>query len=299
MDNLHIPQRTFAERLGKSWSNALIVVVLLITGAIVYKVVTSRLDLDLSNFDFSDFLSLVLATFAIWLSIALYHRGSEVANRFYHEMHAFTSSVSESLGRIEGSFGEALRHIGEKVDRMPVDPVQTTFDIQEMQKEKEALAAAKKELEEQRQKLVDEFAKRASEKQQREHEVMEFARKLEHTMRELDRKEAELQDRQVQLDQLRHELMSREQEMRVPGLRRYSSSGRLAARHIARRLPSSFMLASPDKGMYIMQNVIGNADEELRDVLQSNNMIGKEGKLTDLGHMMISEAYNELRKQGS
>lgn len=82
-----------------------------ITGTILYKIVVSTF--DLSAFNFSDLLSLLLAIFSIGLSVMFYVKADETSNRFYDNTHKFTQEVSIILGRIEAGFGERLKHIDE------------------------------------------------------------------------------------------------------------------------------------------------------------------------------------------
>jgi len=93
-----------------------IVLISSITGTILYKIITFSLDItkfDLSKFDFSDLLSLILAIFSIGLSVMFYIKADETSNRFYDNTQKFTRDISEILGRIEAGFGEKLKHIDE------------------------------------------------------------------------------------------------------------------------------------------------------------------------------------------
>jgi chromosome segregation ATPase len=276
---------------------------LLVTVALLYKVVTSPLEFDLSNFDFSDFLALVLAVFAIWLSIALYHRGSEVANRFYHEMHMFTSRTAEILGNIQGSFGEALRHIGERVDRMPIDVEQTEADITAMQAEKEAIAKAKDEIESQRQKIIEEFSKRAPVEHQRAVEVEKFARQLEETTKSLEEKERELRavtnqmeamraDAQVQMQDLKKELARRDVE-RGSVLSYLADGNRHAVALLSRRLPN-LTRANRSEADQLLSAALQGSSDESRDRLRRAGLLTSDDKFTDAGLYLVRVAQIEL-----
>lgn len=85
--------------------------------------------IDLSGFNFTDLLSLILALAAVALSAAFYFKADESARSFYNNTYHFTKEVSEILGRIEAGFGKQLEHINQgyvglndKIDRMPFDP---------------------------------------------------------------------------------------------------------------------------------------------------------------------------------
>lgn len=98
--------------------------------------------IDLSGFNFTDLLSLILAISAIALSAAFYFKADESSRSFYNNTYHFTKEVSEILGRIEAGFGQQLAHINEgwaglnqKIDRMPLDSI--NFREQEEKKKAE------------------------------------------------------------------------------------------------------------------------------------------------------------------
>jgi hypothetical protein len=76
-----------------------------------WKLLNANISLNLSGFAFSDLLSLLLALFSVWLSVAFYLKASDTSNKFYDNTYRFTSNISELLGRIEERFGERLRHL--------------------------------------------------------------------------------------------------------------------------------------------------------------------------------------------
>jgi hypothetical protein len=80
-------------------------------GVILYKIATSNLSFEASSLDTTDVLSIVLAIFAVALSVMFYFKGSEESSKFYNNSYQFTKEISELLGRIEAGFGEKLRHI--------------------------------------------------------------------------------------------------------------------------------------------------------------------------------------------
>ncbi|MFJ7787689.1 hypothetical protein [Pseudomonas sp. NPDC096925] len=117
--------------------------------------------IDLSGFNFTDLLSLILAISAVALSAAFYFKADESARSFYNNTYHFTKEVSEILGRIEAGFGQQLAHLNEKqaglnekMDRIPYDP---SF-IREQEAAKQA------EIEEQeakRDNILDDLMRRA------------------------------------------------------------------------------------------------------------------------------------------
>lgn len=100
--------------LIKTWFKGILISA--ITGTFLYKIIFSPI--NLSAFDFSDLLSLILAIFSIGLSVMFYIKADETSNRFYDNTQKFTQNVSEILGRIEAGFGERLKHIDEGYNRL-------------------------------------------------------------------------------------------------------------------------------------------------------------------------------------
>ncbi len=95
----------------ESWLKIIVVVVF--SMLIAYKLAISDLNFDFTNFDFSDLLSLILALFAIGLSVTFYFKATDTSNQFYDNTYKFTKDISTILGRIEAGFGERLRHLDE------------------------------------------------------------------------------------------------------------------------------------------------------------------------------------------
>lgn len=124
-----------------------IIIISAITGVILYKVLLTPI--DLSAFNFSDLLSLVLAIFAISLSVMFYYKANDTSNLFYDNTYKFTKDISIILGRIEAGFGERLKHLDEGYaglrDKMYQAPSSETSAKKEIEKEEKAL-----------QKVVDE-----------------------------------------------------------------------------------------------------------------------------------------------
>lgn len=75
-----------------------------------YKLLTSQ-NFSISNLDFSDLLSLLLALFSIGISVAFYLKATETSNTFYDNTYKFTQDTSQILGRIEERFGQKLDHL--------------------------------------------------------------------------------------------------------------------------------------------------------------------------------------------
>ncbi|MBE0635622.1 hypothetical protein IH601_06480 [Candidatus Bipolaricaulota bacterium] len=142
-------------------------------GVVSYKIVVSPITIDLADFNFSDLLSIVLALFAIAISVVFYFKATETSNRFYDNSFRFTKEIPEILGRIEAGFGERLKHldegyegIRERVERLPKDPAKAEAAIK---KEEEGVERQEKE----RTELLEQLVARAQMKADEKLEVLE------------------------------------------------------------------------------------------------------------------------------
>ena len=143
----------------ESWLK--VILILLFSFIISWKIITTPLNIDLSDFNFSDFLSLQLALFAIILALVFYLKANETSNKFYDNTYKFTNDISILLGRIEAGFGERLRHLDEgytglvdKFDRIPIDVTKVKEQVVEEEEEI-------KEKERERNQLIETLAERA------------------------------------------------------------------------------------------------------------------------------------------
>ena len=154
--------------------------VIALTSVIVYRIATAH---SFPQFDFTAFLSLLMAFFAVALSALFYFKATESSNLFYDNTYKFTKDISEILGRIEAGFGERLRHLDEGYSGLRDRFEKLPFDVSKAKEkeEKEKQEVAKKEAE--LQHMFEELAKRA--KLAEGEKTALFAR-LEQTQQELD-----------------------------------------------------------------------------------------------------------------
>lgn len=134
-------------------------VLLLVLG---WRVINASVSIDLAKVSFSELLSVMLAVFAIGLSIAFYFKATQTSNTFYDNTYKFTRDVSELLGRIEAGFGERLKHLDEgysglvdKFEKIPFDFIEARHEIEQEEEE-----VTRKE--EERNKIIEDLAKKAN-----------------------------------------------------------------------------------------------------------------------------------------
>ena len=127
-----------------------------------WRLINASVSIDLAKMSFSELLSVILAVFAIGLSIAFYFKATQTSNTFYDNTYRFTRDVSEMLGRIEAGFGERLKHLDEgysglvdKFEKMPFDFIEARKEIAQ---EEEEVRRKEKE----RDKIIEDLARKAN-----------------------------------------------------------------------------------------------------------------------------------------
>lgn len=105
----------------------LIIVICLFLLLFGYKILFANISINIPDLSFPDLLTLVLSLFAIGISLAFYFMASSASNKFYDNTYKFTQDFGLMLGRIESSFGERLKYLGEmyssineKIENHPV-----------------------------------------------------------------------------------------------------------------------------------------------------------------------------------
>lgn len=156
---------------------------------ISWKLLSTDIKLDFGSINLNDFLSVILAIFAISLSVAFYFKATDTSNKFYDNSYAFTKEISEILGRIEAGFGEKLKHIDEgniqlraKMDSMP-------FNVEEAKEEEKKEEKNIREQEDERDKIILDLMEKAQVADDKKEELLEELRIHEE---ELDKSKLEL-----------------------------------------------------------------------------------------------------------
>ncbi len=160
------------------------VAIIIFIAVMTFKVFTIEITLNMSEFGFTDLLSIIVAFFSIALSVAFYFKATDTSNRFYDNSYAFTKEMSEVIGRMESGFGEKLKHLDEgysgirdKFDRLPFDSSQTQKEL-----EKENAEIKRKEAEQR--KTLEELAKKAHLAENEKQELFEHMSKLSRELEE-------------------------------------------------------------------------------------------------------------------
>ncbi len=149
------------------WFSWIIVTIIVIVFSI--KILLSELDFNRIQFEFTDLLSIILALFAVWISINFYHKNNETSTKFYNNTYNFTKDISETLGRIEERFGEKLDSLKEENKSLSnrVEKYYSNGGIKEKEKDTEEDIKKEKEIQEKleleikdKSKLLNEFSEK-------------------------------------------------------------------------------------------------------------------------------------------
>ena len=175
------------------WFSWIIATILVIVVSI--KILLSDFDFSQLQFGFTDLLSIILALFAVWISINFYHKNNDTSTKFYNNTYTFTKDISETLGRIEERFGEKLESLKEenkslssRVEKYYTGNGSKTVDKEkDEKKEKEIQDKLKKELED-KNELLNQFTKKYKIAEQDKNQFLEELNTKTNEVRKLERK---------------------------------------------------------------------------------------------------------------
>ncbi len=180
MENEESKHHTRTKQIESVFRMILLLILAIIIG---WKIIVSPL-----NFDFSDLLSLLLAIFAIGLSVAFYLKATQTSNTFYDNTYKFTQDVSVLLGRIEAGFGERLKHLDEGysglVGKMgsPIANMDTEGPEKRMEAEKQKLLA---EIEK-KNEIIQHIMEKAKLEEKEKIEVLKSLEEREESIRKIE-----------------------------------------------------------------------------------------------------------------
>lgn len=260
------------------------IVGLLFSGLIVYKLAVSDLAFDFSKFDFNILLSLILAIFAIVLSVAFYFKATDTSNLFYDNTYKFTRDISEILGRIEAGFGERLKHLDEgytglrdKFDNSGFSEQNIKDTKKEIEKDEGKLKGEIKE----RDKIIDSLIEKA---QLNENDQTEIRKQLKQ-------KEKEISKQKQELNLLKERLRSESDDMEDINLSRFPNSViRVLGNYIG--TPSAvntIINGDPARLAKYIKSPIGKLPEDDIFRLRKFKIIDSKGDFTTYGVKVMRE----------
>ena len=272
-DDIEKNKKSQEIRNRESWLKVLVIALFSII--IAWKIVTTPLDINMADFRFTDLLTLIVAIFAIVLSMAFYFKATDTSNIFYDNTYKFTQDVSEILGRIEAGFGERLRHLDEgysglmnKFDRLPID-------INKVEKEAKHEEEEVKKIEKERDQLLETLVEKAK---LANHEKTELFKNLKEKDEELNQAKNEFEFLKRKLENE----ATRAEYRQVPPIH-YSTRKYLI--QLAERL--DVINAHPDKIMERYSRMEDNIPNNIFNNMLETGIIDREGNLTRRGVQVL------------
>jgi len=273
-------------RKGKWWTPGFLsltnlrdVLILLVLGVLFWKLLGCNLAFSVKDFEFSDFLSMFLALFAVSLSVAFYLKATDTSHQFYDNVYKFTRDVSEILGRIEAGFGERLRHIDEgysglrdRFENFPFDlsgaKKKAEVEKEEIQKHENEFKAIVSDLMK-RAKLAEDEKTRLMQRFETAQEELEFSRReLRHLQHQIS--EAEIDTSDVDKDFLNYLADRLKDKLPEKYIR--------APHHILNKKFASL----------ISQDVISPG---ATDYMKNHNLLDNNNNLTRRGYHVVSRVF--------
>nr|MBF0223652.1 hypothetical protein [Desulfobulbaceae bacterium] len=204
-------------QIKKLTSLALKISIIIIFSVVAWRISLSSISFDLSKFDFSDLLAMILALFAMAMSVAFYFKSTDSTNQFYDNIYNFTQKTSEILGRIEERFGERLKHIDEGYGRIQsrFDGISNSSDeIEKKVKETEGKEEEEKRKLEEANKAMGKMLETLTQKAKLEQkDKEEFYQKMGELAAEKDMAQKRIQEMEVDRDHLQSQLHMMENDM--------------------------------------------------------------------------------------
>jgi glutathione peroxidase-family protein len=170
---------------------------------ITWKLIDSKISINIESFSFTDILSVMLAFFAIALSAAFYFKATDTSNLFYDNTYKFTKEMSEILGRIEAGFGERLKHIDEGYNGLKDKFDNIPFDVKAAKEEEKKEEEHIKKQESERQKIILDLMEKA---RVAGNEKEELLTQLQNYTSELDSSRIDLQKLQRKINNVEHDV---------------------------------------------------------------------------------------------
>jgi len=93
-----------------------LILISIMVGFIMYLILSNKEYFELSLFTSSGMMSIILALFAISISMLFYVKTVESSNRFYDNTYRFTKDISEKIGRMDERLTEKLSSVKDSVN---------------------------------------------------------------------------------------------------------------------------------------------------------------------------------------
>lgn len=257
------------------------IILILISLGLIIKILAT----DFSGFDLpenlTDYTSLALALFSIWLSALFYFRANEASNKFYDNTYQFTKDISEKIGRIEERFGKDLTNIEkgysrmlDKIDRLPLS--------ESLQEEIESKKSNEQQLVEEKENIINELILKANLSQEEKDRISS----------QLNAKELELENVKGQLFELKNQLKMVEKNNRI--LYSEFPHTRNLIEFILRSIISNPGLPNKKEELLeLVEKRVAMLDDNDINILIQENIINKNLKISRKGRQVVMHIFRE------
>jgi hypothetical protein len=284
--------------IKKLLAGALKLALIVLFSVIAWRIAWSDFTLDLSKFDFSDLLALILALFAMGMSVAFYFKSTDSSNQFYDNIYNFTQKTSEILGRIEERFGEQLRHLDEGYGRiqsrfeiMPKTPDEIQEKVKETEvkeeKEKQRLEETNNAMREMMETLAERAKLAQKEKEEFYEKIGELAAEKDMAQERIRVIESERDNMQEQLVMMEEDMQRGIRDIRSPIIDKILNHPEL--RNLIRNQMPLEMLQKHSR------RVFSEFPMEYIHRLQEEGIVNENRGLTKAGYLMLRTILRRYR----
>jgi archaellum component FlaC len=264
--------------------------IVIVLAIVAWRLAWADINVDLSKFEFSDLLAMILAIFAIGMSVAFYFKTTDSSNQFYDNIYNFTQKTSEILGRIEERFGERLKHLDEGYGRIQSQFEGIAKSPGEIEKKVEETKGKEEEVKENLQAVLKErehlFRELSERAYQHDNERQEFMQRMEELERKRAEAESNIRDLEEDRDRLQMQLRGMERDMMegVEGL-----SPRLMHRLFRHPEMRHLLMDGAPHEMIRMhsRHLIEDLPGEIKMRLRQAGIVDSEGDVTPAGVIML------------
>jgi hypothetical protein len=265
------------------------VIALVFLGVVTYRIANCHPNIDFSKFDFSDLLALIMALFAIGLSVAFYFKSTDTSNQFYDNTYKFTEDTAKILGRIEAGFGERLRHMDEgynlltnRIDKLKVAE---ESQVEEIEQQQEIVKDKDKQYEQAMNELLQKSKIEANEKEKLRTQLQKAEEEKANAQGRLHALEADRMSMLEQLKRLNRRAMGSNELGEFHSIIR-----QIISEPFIKRLIQAFLHGDNSK-LDDIASIIKKQYPEYTTLLKESGFMDSNGKLTSKGLEAIIEAY--------
>jgi len=278
----------FFDAIGWSITWGLKIVGIIFIGIIAWRI--ASVNIDISNFkdySFNDLLSLILAMFAISISILFYFKSTESSNKFYSDTYRFTKDISESIGRIDERFGEKMTSLYDNFKRLDSylhnQPSKVEKEIKSVEATEQKATESKEKSEQEYKEIINNLLTRTKidgeEKDKLLNELQRIQKERDEAIEKMSLAQHKLRNL-LQMERIPRHVINSSHDNDDGSIRHFFKSTKIASR-IAR-------IGWPDARDAFSSMIEGCPIVLIHD-MQRLGYIDSDGRLSRSGYKMLSE----------